>query len=185
LDAIGAQIIAVSDVHGGVIQESGLDIRAAINHVKQTGRLEGLAGTEPISHDELLALSCDILIPAALEAAIHCGNVDDVRATLVVEGANMPVTHMADDHLQDAGITVVPDLLANAGGVTASYYEWVQNIQQFPWTRDTVLSRLNECLSRAYSSVYQAAEGERISMRTAAYEQAVQRTLQAMDLRGY
>ncbi len=97
----------------------------------------------------------------------------------------MPVTHMADDHLQDAGVTVVPDLLANAGGVTASYFEWVQNIQQFPWNRDAVLSRLDDCLSHAYESVRHAAESERISMRTAAYEQAVQRTLHAMDLRGY
>lgn len=185
LSEIGARIVAVSDVHGGVIREAGLDIRAAIAHVRQAGRLEGLVGTEPIDNDELLALPCDILIPAALEAAIHCGNVDDVRATLVVEGANMPITHMADDHLQDAGIAVIPDLLANAGGVTASYYEWVQNIQRFPWGRDTVFLRLNECLLRAYESVHQAAESERISMRTAAYEQAVQRTLRAMELRGY
>ena len=185
LHEIGAQVIAVSDVHGGVFRESGLDIPAAIARVKQTGRLEGLGGTEAIGSDEVLGLPCDILIPAALEAAIHCGNVDRVRATIVVEGANMPVTHMADDHLQDAGVTVVPDLLANAGGVTASYFEWVQNIQQFPWTRDTVLSRLDECLSHAYESVRHAADSERISMRTAAYEQAVQRTLHAMDLRGY
>jgi len=185
LSEVGARIVAVSDVHGGVIRESGLDVPAAIAHVTQTGRLEGLVGTEPISNEELLALPCDILIPAAMEAAIHCGNVDAVRATLVVEGANMPITHMADDHLQDAGITVIPDLLANAGGVTASYYEWVQNIQQFPWTRDTVLSRLDECLSRAYDAVHHAAESDRISMRTAAYEQAVKRTLHAMELRGY
>lgn len=185
LSELGAQIIAISDVHGGGIRESGLDITAAIAHVRETGQLEGLANAAPISNDELLALPCEILIPAALEAAIHCGNVDGVRATLVVEGANMPITHMADDHLQDAGITVVPDLLANAGGVTASYYEWVQNIQQFPWTRDAVLSRLDECLSRAYHSVQQAATEERISMRTAAYEQAIRRTLRAMELRGY
>ncbi len=185
LTEIGAKVIAISDVYGGVIQDSGLDISAAIAHVKQTGRLEGLAGAEPLCNDELLALPCDILIPAALEAAIHCGNVNDIHATLVVEGANMPVTHMADDHLQDAGITVVPDLLANAGGVTASYYEWVQNIQQFPWTRDVVLARLDECLSHAYDLVHQAAQSERVSMRTAAYEQAVQRTLHAMELRGY
>lgn len=185
LDEIGAQVVAVSDVHGGVIRRSGLDVPAAMAHVARTGRLEGLPGAEPIDNDELLALPCDILIPAALEGAIHCGNADRVRATLVVEGANMPVTHMADDQLQDKGITVVPDLLANAGGVIASYFEWVQNIQQFPWTRDTVLSRLDECLLRAYDSVHAATAGERISMRTAAYEQAVQRTLHAMELRGY
>ena len=185
LHEIGARIIAVSDVHGGVFRESGLDIAAASAHVERVGQLEGLEGTEAIENDELLALPCDILIPAALEAAIHCGNVDRIRATIVVEGANMPVTHMADDHLQDAGVTVVPDLLANAGGVTASYFEWVQNIQQFPWNRDAVLSRLDDCLSHAYESVRHAAESERISMRTAAYEQAVQRTLHAMDLRGY
>jgi glutamate dehydrogenase (NAD(P)+) len=185
LSEIGARIIAVSDVHGGVIRDAGIDVPAAIAHVAETGGLQGLAGTEPIDNEELLALPCDILIPAALEATVHCGNVDRVRARLVVEGANMPITHMADDHLQDAGIVIIPDLLANAGGVTASYYEWVQNIQRFPWDRDTVLSRLDECLSRAYESVRHAAESERISMRTAAYEQAVQRTLRAMELRGY
>lgn len=185
LSEIGARIVAVSDIHGGVICSAGLDIPTAIAHVAETGRLQGLAGTEAIDNEELLALPCDILIPAALEAAIHCGNVEDVRATLIVEGANMPITHMADDHLQDAGIHIVPDLLANAGGVTASYYEWVQNIQRFPWDRDTVLSRLRERLFRTYDSVRHAAESERISMRTAAYEQAVQRTLRAMELRGY
>lgn len=185
LHEMGAKVIAVSDVHGGVFREDGLDVPSAIAHVKETGRLEGLPEAEPIRNDELLALPCQILIPAALEAAIHCGNVERVRATLVVEAANMPVTHMADDRLQDAGTTVVPDLLANAGGVTASYFEWVQNIQQFPWTRDTVLGRLDDCLSHAYESVHRASEDERVSMRTAAYEQAVQRTLHAMELRGY
>ena len=185
LTEIGARVIAVSDVYGGVLCESGLDVPNATAHVEQTGRLEGLEGTEPMSNDELLALPCEILIPAALEAAIHCGNVDDVHARLVVEAANMPVTHMADAHLQDAGVTIVPDLLANAGGVTVSYFEWVQNIQQFPWTRDSVLARLDDRLSRAYDSVRSAAQANEISMRTAAYEQAVQRTLHAIELRGY
>lgn len=185
LAELGATIVAVSDVHGGVIRGSGLDIEAAIAHVRDAGRLEGLPETEPISNDELLALGCDILIPAALEGAIHCGNVDRVRARIVVEAANMPITHMADDHLQDAGVTVVPDLLANAGGVTVSYFEWVQNIQQFPWTREAILARLDECLARAYDFVHAAADSERISLRTASYEQAVRRTLRAMELRGY
>ena len=123
LSEIGARVIAVSDVHGGVIRESGLDVPNAIAHVGQTGRLEGLGGTEPISNDELLGLPCEILIPAAMEGAIHCGNVDKVRAQLVVEAANMPTTHMADEHLRDAGVTVIPDLLANAGGVIVSYFE--------------------------------------------------------------
>ena len=183
LSEIGARIIAASDVHGGVIRDTGIDVPAATAHVAETGRLQGLVGTEPIDNDELLALPCDILIRAALEAAIHCGNVDRVGAPLVVEGANMPITHMAGDHLQDAGVVIIPDLLANAGGVT--YYEWVQNIQRFPWDRDTVLSRLDQCLSRAYESVRHAAQEDGISMRTAAYEQAVRRTLRAVELRGY
>lgn len=185
LAELGATIVAVSDLHGGVIRGSGLDIEAATEHVRDAGRLEGLPGTEPISNDELLALGCDILIPAALEGAIHCGNVDRVRARIVVEAANMPITHMADDYLQDAGITVVPDLLANAGGVTVSYFEWVQNIQQFPWTREAIVARLDECLARAYDLVHATADSERISLRTAAYEHAVRRTLRAMELRGY
>ena len=120
-------------------------------HVGSTGRLNGLPGSKPISNDELLELPCDILIPAALEATIDCDNEAGVRARLIVEAANMPVTHGADTSLRNRGISIVPDLLANAGGVIASYFEWVQNVQEFPWDGETVLQRLEQRLLRAYS----------------------------------
>ena len=185
LSELGARVVAVSDVNGGVFRDSGIDIGDAITHVRRTNMLKGLPHTEVISNDELLALSVDILIPAALEGAINCTNVDDVRARILVEAANIPVTHMADEALRDAGVTIVPDLLANAGGVVASYFEWVQNIQQFPWAREQVISRLDERMQRAYDVVCETAAEQQSDLRTAAYRHAAQRTLNAMELRGF
>ena len=185
LSELGARVIAVSDVNGGVYCESGIDIGEAIRHVHHTSSLQGLPHADWISNEELLALSVDLLLPAALEAAINCSNVDDVRSRIVVEAANIPVTHMADDALRDAGVIVVPDLLANAGGVVASYFEWVQNIQQFPWTRDQVINRLEERMKVAYETVRDDAVAKNTDVRTAAYKHAIGRTLQAMELRGF
>jgi glutamate dehydrogenase (NAD(P)+) len=185
LSELGARVVAVSDVNGGVFCDSGIDIGDAITHVRRSNMLKGLPHTEVISNDELLALSVDILIPAALEGAINCTNVDDVRARILVEAANIPVTHMADEALRDAGVTIVPDLLANAGGVVASYFEWVQNIQQFPWAREQVIARLDERMQRAYDVVCETAAEQQSDLRTAAYRHAAQRTLNAMELRGF
>ncbi|GBE08778.1 glutamate dehydrogenase [bacterium BMS3Bbin11] len=185
LDAMGARVIALSDARSGVICNAGIDIERARRHVAATGWLEGLPGTEPISNAELLELPCDILIPAAIEATIDCDNAGTIRARLVVEAANIPVTHLADTTLRERGITVVPDLLANAGGVLASYYEWVQNLQEFPWERDTVLQRLEQRLGRVYEQVRDLAQQRNTDLRTAAYDLAIGRVNQAIALRGF
>ncbi|HFE38075.1 MAG TPA: glutamate dehydrogenase [Gammaproteobacteria bacterium] len=181
----GYKIIALSDVNGGVFAESGIDISLALAHIRETGKLAGLAGATPVSNEELLALPCEVLIPAAMEATINCDNAAGIQARLIVEAANMPVTHRADAQLQQRGIVIVPDLLANVGGVLASYYEWVQNLQQFPWDRETVLSRLEKRLSHTYEVVSALMQEQQLDMRTAAYELAIKRVDQAIQLRGY
>ncbi len=185
LDEMGARVIALSDARSGVICNTGIDIERAQRHVTETGWLENLTGTEPISNAELLELPCDILIPAAIEATINCDNAGKIQARLVVEAANIPVTQLADTTLRDRGITIVPDLLANSGGVLASYYEWVQNLQEFPWERDTVLQRLEQRLGRVYAQVRDLAQQRNTDLRTAAYELAIGRVSQAMALRGF
>ncbi len=185
LAELGAKVIAVSDVYGGVTCDAGIDVQEAVTHVSDAGRLEGLAGTDALTNDELLALPCDILIPAALDGVINCDNEGSVRADIVVEAANMPVTHMADDALHDRGVLVVPDILANAGGVIVSYFEWAQNIQEFPWPRALALTRLEDCLRNAYERVAGGAARAGTSMRTAAYDQAVAAVLRAIELRGF
>ncbi|VAX09421.1 NAD-specific glutamate dehydrogenase; NADP-specific glutamate dehydrogenase [hydrothermal vent metagenome] len=181
----GYKIIGLSDVRGGVFAEDGIQIDRALAHLHETGALVGLDGTSPISNDELLELSCEILIPAALEASITCDNAEAIQARLIVEAANMPVTHLADECLQRRGIVIVPDLLANVGGVLASYYEWVQNLQQFPWDYETVLRRLEKRLSRTYEIVSELALERQVDMRTAAYELAIRRVDQAVRVRGF
>lgn len=185
LEARGARVIALSDARSGIICKAGIDIERARRHVAETGWLENLPGTERVSNAELLELPCDILIPAAIEATINCDNAEHVRARLIVEAANIPVTHLADMTLRERGITIVPDLLANAGGVLASYYEWVQNLQEFPWEYDTVLRRLEQRLCRVYEQVRQLAQQGNTDLRTAAYELAIGRVNQAMALRGF
>ncbi len=185
LAELGATVIALSDARGGVLCEGGIDVAAARNHVREHHWLEGLPGTDSISNAELLELPCDILIPAAMEATIDCDNADSIKASLIVEAANMPLTHHADDILRERGVTVVPDVLANAGGVLTSYYEWVQNLQEFPWERDTVLYRLDERLLRVYGEVRRLAQARQVDMRDAAYELAIRRVSEAISLRGF
>jgi len=185
LAEMGARVIALSDVRSGVICDAGIDIERAQRHVAKTGWLEGLSGTEPISNVELLELPCDILIPAAIEATINCDNADAIQARMVVEAANTAVTHMAEMTLRDKGITLVPDLLANAGGVLVSYYEWVQNLQEFPWELDTVLQRLEQRLGQVYEQVRDHSRQRHTDLRTAAYELAIARVSRAMALRGF
>jgi len=184
LAAMGARVIALSDFRGGIVCNTGIDIERAQRHVAETGWLEDLPGTDPISNTELLELPCDILIPAAIEGTINCDNADAIKARLVVEAANTPVTHMAERTLLDRGIPLVPDLLANAGGVLASYYEWVQNRQEFPWDRGTVLLRLEQRLGDVYEQVRDHSRQRDTDLRTAAYELAIGRVNQAMALRG-
>jgi len=185
LARMGARVIALSDVRGAVHCEAGIDIEAARAHVAQTGWLEGLPGTEPLSNEAMLELPCHILIPAALEAVINCDNAGAIQAKVIIEAANMPVTHQADTELQERGIIVVPDILANAGGVLASYYEWVQNLQEFPWEHESVLRRLEQHLLRVYGEVSHHAEENETDLRTAAYELAIGRVNKAIQLRGF
>jgi glutamate dehydrogenase (NAD(P)+) len=138
----GAKVIAISDSRGGVHNADGIDIGAAFEHKRETGSLGGLAGTEPISNDDLLLLECDVLAPCALEQVINASNADRIKAKLVVEGANGPVTPGGDDILEQRGIIVLPDILANAGGVVVSYFEWVQGLQEYFWKEDEVNARL-------------------------------------------
>ncbi len=181
----GVRIIAISDVGGAVFNEKGIDVKAAAAHVAETGSLQDFPDCETLSNEELLTLPCDILVPAALEATINCDNADNIKAALVVEAANMPVTHTADHTLRDRGIVVVPDILANAGGVIGSYFEWAQNIQRFPWEKTLFLSRLEQLLLRCYRQVNDAARDSNVDMRTAAYEIAVARVSRAIELRGF
>lgn len=185
LSAAGASIIALSDSRGGVFASGGIDVEAAREHVAQTGGLQDLAGTEQISNAELLALPCKILIPCAIEATIDCDNVDTVKAPLVVEGANIPITYQADESLRERGVMVVPDVIANAGGVLSSYYEWVQNLQEFPWERAAVIHRLEKRLLEVYEQVRDFAVSQGVDLRTAAYEIAIKRVAHAVTLRGF
>lgn len=185
LQAMGASIIAVSDMYGGLFNPDGLDIAAVNEHLKKYGKLEGYGDAEAISNESLLSLPCDVLIPAALEGTINCDNEASVRTKLIVEAANMPITHMACSKLQERGVVIVPDILANAGGVIASYFEWVQNIQRFSWERKVVFERMEAYLFNAYTSVQRLADASQVNLRTAAYEIAIQRVLRAVELRGF
>jgi glutamate dehydrogenase (NAD(P)+) len=185
LAEMGARIIAISDAHGGVFNEAGIDIAAAQRYITENTWLENLPDTTNISNAELLALPCDILIPAALEAAIDCDNVNTIKARIVVEAANIPLTHEADTTLREKGITIIPDLLANSGGVLVSYYEWVQNLQEFPWERETVINRLEQRLDKVFNQVHELAYELKSDYRTAAYHLAINRVNHAISLRGF
>ncbi|MCC5949993.1 MAG: glutamate dehydrogenase, partial [Nitriliruptoraceae bacterium] len=179
---------AVSYVHGGVYAPQGLDVRAAWEHAGHRGSLEGLEGAEPITNDDLLELDVEVLIPAALGEVITEHNADRVQADLIVEAANHPVTPPADAALHDRGVLIVPDILANAGGVIVSYFEWVQNNQEMRWDLEDVNRRLERKLSDAYRECrdFQAAhDGERLSLREAAFSLAVERVVHVASLRGY
>jgi glutamate dehydrogenase/leucine dehydrogenase len=180
----GASIVAVSDSAGGVHNENGLDVAAAIAHKRETGWLEGLAGAESLTNDELLLLDCDVLAPCALEQVITRENADRVRAGVICEGANGPVTPEADRILEDRGILVLPDVLANAGGVVVSYFEWVQGLQEYFWKEAEVNAKLNDIVTRAFQETWRMHEERSIHMREAAYAIAVGRVAEATITRG-
>jgi glutamate dehydrogenase (NAD(P)+) len=181
----GYRVVAVSDIEGGVYNESGLDIPKLLAHRTETGFVGGFPGAEAITNAELLALPVEVLLPAAMGRAIHCGNVDTLQCRMVVEGANHPITPGADEILNRRGILVVPDILANAGGVVVSYFEWTQNIQQFRWDEVDVNKRLTARLVEAYDRVFTFARLQSVSLREAAFAIAVQRVAETAHLRGY
>jgi glutamate dehydrogenase (NAD(P)+) len=183
---LGCKVVAVSDVRGGIHSPGGLDVPAVLRHSKETGSVVGMAGCDPISNDDLLLLDVDWLIPAALGGVINARNADSVRARVVVEAANHPVTPEADAILQDRGAIVVPDIMANSGGVTVSYFEWTQNIQQYRWEEDRVNTELRKIMTKMFADVAAFKEShEKASWREAAFCLGVERVAQAVRLRGY
>jgi glutamate dehydrogenase (NAD(P)+) len=181
---VGAKIIAVQDHTGIVHNEAGLDIPELLVHVSQHGGVGGFKKAETLSNDEFWGLETEFLIPAALEAQITGANAGRIRAKVVVEGANGPTTPEADDILFEKGILVVPDVVANAGGVTVSYFEWVQDFSSFFWTEDEINQRLERIMREAYASVSQVAREHKVTLRTAAFIVACTRILQARQVRG-
>jgi glutamate dehydrogenase (NAD(P)+) len=182
--AAGARVIAISDSSGGRLDESGLDVDAALAYKRGGGALAEFPAGEAISNDELLTLRCDVLAPCALEHALHAGNAGAVRAGMVLEGANGPTTPDADAILEGNGVLVVPDVLANAGGVVVSYFEWVQGLQEYFWRAEEVDARLRQILARAFRETWQLHEERTLSLRSAAYGLAVSRVAEATVIRG-
>jgi len=180
----GATVVAASDSRGGIYNEAGLDMSAVLAHKQETGALEGLRGAESITNEELLLLDCDVLAPCALEQVITRDNADQVKAKIIAEGANGPVTPAADEILDERGVLVLPDVLANAGGVVVSYFEWVQGLQEYFWKEDEINSKLRDITTRAFNETWRTAEDRKTSMRLSAYGLAVRRVADATVTRG-
>lgn len=180
----GCKIVGLSDIRGGVFCPGGIDVQEALTYMQEHGYLEGLPGTEPVSNTALLELPCDVLIPAALENQITDRNAASIKAKLVVEAANGPTTPEADRILQERGITVVPDIVANAGGVTVSYFEWVQDLQRFFWGAQEINERLELIMVRSFHAIVQEAERRQTTLRMGAYMLAVARSAEAIETRG-
>jgi len=180
----GASIVAVQDETGTVYNPNGIDPAALLAHRRETRSLVGFPGAEALATDDFWAVDCEFLIPAALEGQITGQNANRIKARIVVEGANGPTTPEADSILHERGIVVVPDVLANAGGVTVSYFEWVQDMSAYFWTEAEIAERLQRIMSEAFNSVWEVARGKSLPLRTAAFVVACQRVLEARALRG-
>jgi glutamate dehydrogenase (NAD(P)+) len=180
----GCTIVAVSDVHGGIYNDKGLNISSLLEHVAKSGTVVDFPEGEPISNRETLTAPCDVLIPAALEGQIDEEIAPDVQARIIAEGANGPCTMEGERILLEKGVEFVPDILCNAGGVTVSYFEWVQSLISFFWTEKEILARLERLMLDAFEQVWQASRGQGIDMRTAAYTIAIQRVVDAVEARG-
>ena len=180
----GAKVLAVSDSTSGLHNQNGIDVQAALAHKRETGTLAGFRGADAITNDDLLLLDCDVLAPCALEQVITEENASRVKAKIIVEGANGPITPSADDILEDKGVLVLPDVLANAGGVVVSYFEWVQGLQEYFWKEAEVNAKLNDIVTRAFNETWATMESRGTSMRLAAYGLAVQRVAEATTTRG-
>ena len=181
---VGARLVAVQDHTGTIVNEGGIDAAALQEHVKNTGGVAGFAGTSVLSNDDFWSVPCEILIPAALESQITADNAHKIKAKLVIEGANGPTTPEADDILHDNGVLVLPDVIANAGGVTVSYFEWVQDFSSFFWTEDEINARLVRIMKEAFAGVWQTAQKHKVSLRTATFIVACTRMLHAREMRG-
>jgi glutamate dehydrogenase/leucine dehydrogenase len=184
LNEMGSKIIAVSDVNGGLYDPDGLDITSLIDYNNKNGTIKGFSQGDSVSNEDILNIECDFLIPAALGGVIHKMNVEKLNCRVIIEAANGPVTPPADDILFKKGVYVVPDILTNAGGVTVSYFEWVQNLQQFQWTEEEVNYKLENKMVAAFNEVSSMMKSKKTSMRMAAFAVAIDRVAKSFELRG-
>ncbi len=182
---LGCKIVAVSDTKGGVYSEAGIDAEEIVKHKLTTGSVVGFPSTRPVSNEDLLELTVDVLVPAALEGVITAENAGRIRARIICELANGPTTPEADDKLYANDVFVVPDFLANAGGVTVSYFEWVQNLMNYYWEEDEVHVKLDKKMTQAFADVLAMSLDYQVDMRTAAYMVSIQRVAEVMKLRGW
>jgi glutamate dehydrogenase (NAD(P)+) len=180
----GAKVVAVQDHGGTIYRENGLDVPALLAHVALVGSVAGVANAQTLENDEFWDVPCDVLIPAALEQQITSHNAHRIKAKMIIEGANGPTTPEADDILTERQILVLPDVIANAGGVTVSYFEWVQDFSSFFWSEDEINARLVRIMKEAFSVVWQVSEQHKVSLRTATFIVACKRILHARELRG-
>lgn len=180
----GARILAVSDSQGGIYSSRGIDPNKAVRYKQEHGTLAGFPDTDLISNEDLLEVECDILVPAALESVITRQNADRIKTKMIAEAANGPTTPEADRILFDKGVMILPDILANAGGVTVSYFEWAQNIQGYYWAEDEVNQKLERVMKHAFQDVFETAGNNSVDMRTGAYMLAISRVAEVTKLRG-
>jgi glutamate dehydrogenase (NAD(P)+) len=184
LHDMGCTVVAVSDVKGGIYNEEGLDAAALAEHAAEAGTIVDFPGSETITNDELLTVDCDVLVPAAMEGMLTQDNAADVKAPIIVEAANGPTTPEADAIFSDRGLLVVPDILANSGGVTVSYFEWVQGLQSFFWSEQEVNEELRTIMEKGYTDVLATAEERKVPLRVAATILGVSRVAEAHQTRG-
>lgn len=184
MSELGAKVVAVSDSRGGIYNPNGLDLKKVHLHKEERGTLSGFADADDITNAEVLTMDCEILIPAALENVITEKNAGDIKARLIAEGANGPTTPEADNIIHDRGITLLPDIYANAGGVTVSYFEWVQAMQAFPWSEQQVNERLRLIMSKSYVAMRDTSRANDVSFRTGAMLRAVERVAEFTRIRG-
>jgi glutamate dehydrogenase (NAD(P)+) len=185
MQELGAKLVGASDASGAIRSDAGIDAGALVEHVRDGGKLPEFDGPDVIAPDELLEIECEVFIPAALGGMIHKHNADRLRCRMVVEGANSPTTPAADEILEDKGVLVVPDVMANAGGVVVSYFEWVQNLQHFRWDEREVNERLGRIMRKAFREVSGRASDCGVPLRAAAYELGIERVVEASRTRGY
>ena len=180
----GARIVAVQDHGGTIYRDAGLDVPSLLKHVEETGSVGGFAQAEVITRDSFWDVECDILIPAALEQQITAANAGRIKARMIIEGANGPTTPTADDILQSRNVLVLPDVIANAGGVTVSYFEWVQDFSSFFWDEEEINARLVKIMKHAFAAVWAVSQDQKVSLRTATFIVACKRILHTRELRG-
>ena len=185
LQDLGATLVAASDADGAIRSDEGIDAKALADHVADGGKVTEFDGAEEITPSELLETPCEVFVPAALGGMIHANNADCLNCKMIVEGANSPTTPKADQILADKGVYVIPDVMANAGGVVVSYFEWVQNLQHFRWDEREVNEKLGNIMRRAFQEVIERAKEDDVPLRLAAYEVGIERVLEAARTRGY